>query len=200
MCFFFQQLFLLKSYLLFITWSEPFDHPHSTDSPPVHKCWSTWNLIIRSFFHPQKTSAYFILYFITLIFKVQCKKNPLYNRIAPEITNASQFLLIFQLLFLKDMIRDAKTYKCANNVCIKKILSRVKSLQNFLLFCQERESSCNVVLFGVIFWHILEFYVTFGIFWTIWVFWAFEAVLLRIRYVVIYTLFRVRHFWLKPCL
>ena len=39
----------------------------------------------------------------------------------------------------------------------------------------------------------------FGIFWTIWVFWAFYTVLLQIRFVIIYTLFRVKLCWLKPC-
>ena len=37
-------------------------------------------------------------------------------------------------------------------------------------------------------------------FCTIWVFWAFYTVLSRIRFVVIYALFRVNLFWIKPCL
>ena len=40
----------------------------------------------------------------------------------------------------------------------------------------------------------------FGIFCTIWVFWAFYAALLRIRFVVIYALFRVKYVLLKTCL
>ena len=35
--------------------------------------------------------------------------------------------------------RDEKTYKRAHNVCVKKILSRVKSLQKFTLICRESE-------------------------------------------------------------
>ena len=55
--------------------------------------------------------------------------------------------------------------------------------------------------FGSILWHILELYVTFWLFFcTIWVFWAFFPVLSWIRFVVIYALFRVKLFWLKPCL
>ena len=46
------------------------------------------------------------------------------------------------------------------------------------------------------FWPILELNVTF--FCTIWVFWAFYSVLMRIRFVVKYSLFRVKLFWLKP--
>ena len=38
------------------------------------------------------------------------------------------------------------------------------------------------------------------LFGTIWVFWAFYAVLWQIWSVVIYSLFRVKYFWLKPCL
>ena len=46
----------------------------------------------------------------------------------------------------------------------------------------------------------LGLYVTFGLFFgTIWVFWAFKAVLLHIRFVVIYALFWVNLFLLKPC-
>ena len=36
-------------------------------------------------------------------------------------------------------VRDAKMYERANNVCVKNNLSRVKYLQNFMLFCQESE-------------------------------------------------------------
>ena len=35
--------------------------------------------------------------------------------------------------------RDVKTYQCANNVGVKKILSWVKCVQNITLFCRERE-------------------------------------------------------------
>ena len=61
----------------------------------------------------------------------------------------------------KDKGRDAKTYERANNVRVKKILSGVKSLQNFTLFCQESEKCCDFALFCAIFWHILKLYVTF---------------------------------------
>ena len=77
-------------------------------------------------------------------------------------------------------------------------LSRVKSLGNFLLFGRESEECLDFALFGGIFWQILELYVTFfGIFGTVWVFWAD---LLPIRFVVINALFRVYYFWRKPCL
>ena len=66
--------------------------------------------------------------------------------------------LVF-LEMLKDLVspvgRNVKTYQRANHFGVKKILSWVKSLQNFTLFCQQS------ALFGVIFLHILEFYVTF---------------------------------------
>ena len=75
----------------------------------------------------------------------------------------------------------------------KKILVRVKSWQNFTLFCREFEYLHNFALFGGIFWHILELYVTLCVFW------AFYAVLLRIKFVIIYAVFRVKYFWLKPC-
>ena len=52
--------------------------------------------------------------------------------------------------------RDVKTYQRANNVGVKKILSRVKSLPNYF------------ALFGGIFCHILELYVTFFLhFWAL---------------------------------
>ena len=57
--------------------------------------------------------------------------------------------------------------------------------------------SCFLVVLSGTFWN---FMLLFGIFCTIWVFWAFYAVLLRIWFVVIYALFRVKLFWLKPCL
>ena len=96
--------------------------------------------------------------------------------------------------------RDAKTYERANNVCVKKILYRVNSLKNFTLFCQESEYCRACEIFGRICWHIFFlFMLLFCIFCTIWVFWAFYAVLSPIRYVVIYSLFWVNIFWLKPC-
>ena len=67
-------------------------------------------------------------------------------------------------------LTDGTMYELANNVCVKRILSQVKSLQNFTLFCQESEQCL------------------------IWVFWAFFAVLLRIRFVVIYSLFGYNYF------
>ena len=49
-----------------------------------------------------------------------------------------------------------------------------------------------------IFWHILELYVIFcHFFFTIRVFWTFYAVLLQIRFVVIYALFRKNIFCLN---
>ena len=45
---------------------------------------------------------------------------------------------------------DAKTYKCANNVCVKKILSWVKSLQNVTFFV-EKVSNVAILRFLVAF-------------------------------------------------
>ena len=57
------------------------------------------------------------------------------------------------------------------------------------------------VLCGILFCMFWNFMLLFGNFSpTIWVFWAFYAVLLRTRFVVIYALFLVKYFWLKPCL
>ena len=48
---------------------------------------------------------------------------------------------------------------------------------------------------------LLELYVTFcHFFGTIRVFWAFYAVFSQVRFVVIYAVFGVKYFWLKPCL
>ena len=53
-----------------------------------------------------------------------------------------------------------------------------------------------IAFFGT-FWNFIFLFVFFC---TIWVFfWAFYAVLLQIRFVVIYALFWVKLFWLKPC-
>ena len=72
----------------------------------------------------------------------------------------------------------------------KKILSRVKSLQEITLFCQESRKCCDFALFGGIFYNTSwNFMLSFGIFCTIWVFWVFYAVLLQTRL-----------FWLKQCL
>ena len=55
--------------------------------------------------------------------------------------------------------------------------------------------------FFAFFLHILEFNDTFWHFFcTIWVFLAIYTVLSWIRFVVIYALFWVKLFWLKPCL
>ena len=53
--------------------------------------------------------------------------------------------------------RNANTYKRANNICVKKILSLVKSLQNFTLFCRESEQVCNFAFFV---WHFLQYFET----------------------------------------
>ena len=74
-------------------------------------------------------------------------------------------------------IRDGKTYKRAINNGVKKILSRVKSLQNCTLFCRESESCRDFMLFGGTFWHILKLNVTFWHFYALLlVFWAFYTV------------------------
>ena len=62
-------------------------------------------------------------------------------------------------------------------------------------------SNVAILHFWWHFLHILELYVTF---WDqkkyIWLFWAFYAVLSQIRFVVIYRVFWVKLFCLKPCL
>ena len=58
--------------------------------------------------------------------------------------------------------------------------------------------------FCAFWWHFLANFLTLcyvlSFFCTIWVFWAFYAVLSQVILVVIYALFWVKYFWLKPCL
>ena len=90
-----------------------------------------------------------------------------------------------------------KTYECANNVCVKKILSQVISLKNFTLFCRESKYCRDFALFVCIFWHVLELYAT------CWPFFLHYLDLLGLSlcldFFVIYALFRVTLFGLKPC-
>ena len=65
-------------------------------------------------------------------------------------------------------------YKCANNVRVKCFQSWFKFEPNFMLFCRKSKLCRDFALFGVIVWYILEIDVTFC---TIWVFWAFYAVM-----------------------
>ena len=81
------------------------------------------------------------------------------------------------------------------------------SRQNSVKFCKilhcfvEKVSNVAISRFLVAFllthFGTLCYFLAF--FGTIWVFLAFYAVLSRIRFVVIYALFRVKLFWLKPC-
>ena len=91
-------------------------------------------------------------------------------------------------------------YECANNVRVKKSYLRYNLCK--ILSCFVNKVSNVAILrflmaFLGTFWNCM---LLVGIFWTIWVFWAFYTVLLQIRFVVIYALFRVKYFWLKPCL
>ena len=88
--------------------------------------------------------------------------------------------------------RDAKTYQRANNDGVEKILCCfVGKVSNGAI-------SRFLVAFLGTFWNFLLLFCIF--FYTIWVFLTFCTVLSRIRFVVIYALFRVKSFWLKPCL
>ena len=49
-------------------------------------------------------------------------------------------------------------------------------------------------------WHFGTLCPFLAFFGTIWIFWAFNPVLSRIRFVVIFTLFQVKYLWLKPYL
>ena len=75
-----------------------------------------------------------------------------------------------------------KCQRCKNVPTCKqcwceKILSHVKSLQNFTLFCQEIEQCRDFPVFVGLSWHIVEFNVTYWHFsLTILVFWVFYAV------------------------
>ena len=96
------------------------------------------------------------------------------------------------------MQRGKNVSMCQQCLC-KKILYWVKYLQNFTLFCRESEYCGYFALFGATlfctFWNfILAFFCTFCVFL------FFCSVLLQIRFVVIYTLFQVKYFWLKTCL
>ena len=80
------------------------------------------------------------------------------------------------------MSGDAKTYDCANN-------DRVIF---FLVFCRENNECNNFALFGGIFWHIVELYVTFQHFLEL--SWSFEHIMMfcqEFSFVVIYALFWV---------
>ena len=52
-------------------------------------------------------------------------------------------------------------YKRTKNVCVNFVLARVKSVQNFTLFCRESKEYRDFALFGAIFLHIVALYVTF---------------------------------------
>ena len=96
--------------------------------------------------------------------------------------------------------RDAKTYKRANKVCvIFFILGKV-----FANFCAVLSRNWVMLRFRPFWWHFLATFGTLCYFWhfppTICVFWAFYAVLSRVWFVVIHTLFQVKYFWLKQYL
>ena len=87
-----------------------------------------------------------------------------------------------------------KQWLCKKNPFLGKIFAKFYAVLSRKWVCRD------FTLFGGIFQHILELYCTFWHFCcTIWVFWAFYADLSRIRFVVIYALFLVKLFLLKPC-
>ena len=47
------------------------------------------------------------------------------------------------------VLRDGKRYERVNNVRVNLILSGVKSVSTFTLFCQESETCCNFAFFLV---------------------------------------------------
>ena len=95
----------------------------------------------------------------------------------------SERLIVFFVCFKTEMQKQCWS---------KKILSGVKSLQNFTFFIGKVSNDAilrfSVAFFGT-FWNLM-----FVIFCTIWVFWAFDTVLSQIIFVVIYALFRVKYF------
>ena len=91
--------------------------------------------------------------------------------------------------------RDAKMYEGANNVRVKCFLARVKRC--FVTKVSYVANSRFFVEFVGTFWNFMLLFGFFSL--TIRVIWAFYAVLLRIRYVLIYALFWVKLLWLKPC-
>ena len=48
-----------------------------------------------------------------------------------------------------DYARDGKMYKLASNAGVNFFVARVKSVQNFTLFCHKSELCCYFALFGV---------------------------------------------------
>ena len=88
------------------------------------------------------------------------------------------------------IVRTCEQYSCKNFPSSGKILAKFYANVSYVAI-----SLFLVAFFGT-FWN---FMLLFGFFLTIWVFWAFYAVLLQITFVVIYALFREKLFWLKPC-
>ena len=91
---------------------------------------------------------------------------------------------------LSDLISHGPAYpvqRCKNIPTCQR-LSRKLVMSRFCVFWVE--------FFGT-FWN---FMLLFCIFCTIWVFGAFYAVLSQVIIVVIFALFGVKYFWLKPCL
>ena len=85
---------------------------------------------------------------------------------------------------------DVKTY----NVCVQKLLFWVKSLQNSTLFCDKVSDVAILRFFVECLAHFGTLCHLLAFFGTILTFWALYAVLTRIRFVVIYALFRVKYF------
>ena len=71
-------------------------------------------------------------------------------------------------------------YERANNVRVKCFLARVKFYPNFTLFCRKSELCRNFSLFVAFLVHFGTLCYFLVSFCTIWVFWAFYAVLLQI--------------------
>ena len=91
--------------------------------------------------------------------------------------------------------------KCVNNVCIKKILCLVKFLQNLCCFVEKVSNGAilrfSVAFFVVAYFGSLCYFLAFFLSHYLGLL-GFYAVLSWIRFVVIYALFQVKLFWLRP--
>ena len=96
--------------------------------------------------------------------------------------------------------RDANLYQRANNVGVKKNHIWGKIFAKFYAVLSVKSVMAQFCIFW---WHFIAHFGTlcyfFGIFCSILVLLVFYAVLLQIRFVVIYALFQLKYFLLKPC-
>ena len=95
------------------------------------------------FFFSFEYSTHFSVLYCTSLFSTSLKLYFTYGYfialIGTLLWDEQYFTPQWSVLHTVHYTRDAKMYERANNVCVKKILSQVKSLQNVTLFCQESE-------------------------------------------------------------